>query len=418
MADDRIELKLEIDGEEQAAELASSAEQLDEALKKVFASATKVEAATQKKATATKAAAAAVVKQTEAELELEHAAQLEAMAIEHEIATLKHEQEQLDAVIRAENAQIDAIGRQVNAENKAADAVTKKTKATTAGSDAAGLYRQRMTGLSYSLNDFFGVSGDLSQRLNAIANNLPMLLAGFGGIGLAVSGLVPIFALAIRNWDVFGSKIEGVLAGIVGSENWELIKKRIHDAFAGSVKEAVDRVDALKAKIKELEEKPNKVVMDFVELTEARKEADRLAEGLKLIERLRKHQTEQEKESGETAEKAITESAAGPEKITRDLTEQFRRELMATRTNRPGELGVTDRQIVEKEKELRAKHGGDFGGDEDALKRYISENRDIKALEQKRANQEADIAKPGGLAEAEAGKAIGDARDLGGKAQA
>ena len=72
---------------------------------------------------------------------------------------------------------------------------TRATKLTLAD------FSQNLTGLGYVVNDFASVQGDLSQRLNAVANNLPMLLAGFGGLGLALSGLVPILGIVIKNWD-------------------------------------------------------------------------------------------------------------------------------------------------------------------------------------------------------------------------
>lgn len=76
-----------------------------------------------------------------------------------------------------------------------------------AGVSALGLGRgitglnQNMTGFSYAMNDFFSVTGGLDQRLISISNNLPMMLAGLGGVGLALSAAVPIAAMVIRNWD-------------------------------------------------------------------------------------------------------------------------------------------------------------------------------------------------------------------------
>lgn len=66
-------------------------------------------------------------------------------------------------------------------------------------------YQQRIQGLGYTVNDFVSVSGDMSQRLNAIANNMPMLLAGFGGLGLALSAILPIVGLIIKQWDTISS---------------------------------------------------------------------------------------------------------------------------------------------------------------------------------------------------------------------
>ena len=62
-------------------------------------------------------------------------------------------------------------------------------------------YASNIQGLGYALNDFGSAGGDFSQRLNGIANNLPAVFAGFGGLGLALSAIVPAIAAVIQNWD-------------------------------------------------------------------------------------------------------------------------------------------------------------------------------------------------------------------------
>jgi hypothetical protein len=88
-----------------------------------------------------------------------------------------------------------------------------------------GIARNRMTelfvGFSYSLNDFFGTSGTWSQKMIAVANNMPMIFNGLSkveklrdygtilmGFGLGLSAILPIVAAIINNWDVLTSKFQ------------------------------------------------------------------------------------------------------------------------------------------------------------------------------------------------------------------
>lgn len=151
---------------------------------------------------------------------------------------------------------------------------------------------QNMTGLSYAFNDFFGASGDISQRLNAIANNLPMLLAGFGGLGLALSALVPVIALVIRNWELFSK------------------------AFGAGVESIKDQVTTLKDRIKELEDKPVKLTVDVLELEDAQQKLDILKKGLAAFEAAQQTRTTPQKESGQEVASILAEESPGGEGAT------------------------------------------------------------------------------------------------------
>lgn len=74
---------------------------------------------------------------------------------------------------------------------------------------AVGGYQQNITAAGYAMNDFFSVSGGIDQRLNAMANNLPGVFAGFGGLGLALGAVVPIAAALIKNWDALMAALGG-----------------------------------------------------------------------------------------------------------------------------------------------------------------------------------------------------------------
>lgn len=98
-----------------------------------------------------------------------------------------------------------------------------------------GVTQTEIMGLSYALNDFFAVSGNLDQRLNAIANNLPMLAGRFGNVGLALSAIVPIVAAVIRNW----SELEKVF-GQGGTKTEADRMKELADNTARTARETLE----------------------------------------------------------------------------------------------------------------------------------------------------------------------------------
>lgn len=62
-------------------------------------------------------------------------------------------------------------------------------------------YQQNITAASYALQDFTSTSGDLGAKLNSVTNNLPMLFAGMGGLGVAISTAGTAATALYRNWD-------------------------------------------------------------------------------------------------------------------------------------------------------------------------------------------------------------------------
>ena len=437
MADDRIELKLEIDGAEEATELAAGA----------------AAAKTQLDALATAAT------------ELAHASQLQAMAIEAEVEALRHAERQRIALAAAEDAELAALGRSIDErgraekaaeaeaealasnstartrlkaaedaefvslersieaqdraaqaalaaatdvyqlgdaeenaargaalEAKAAQNVAEASRlaagdvyqlaaaeqaeagaATAAGSaetgaasatrqasdakkaaatasrdqataekaaarvsleaqqaagHAASVARQRMQGLAYSFNDFFGVQGDMSQRLNALANNMPQLFAGMSaklmGFGLVLSAIIPIIGMIMHNWDALSGKVDEFFGGLVGVDAWTKFKL----TAAGGLDFATERVAVLDKRIKELEEKPHKISLDIRELEAAKDEVAKIKEALSVIEGMRKSQGSYEKESGENIMSMFGEEKGGQKGVQEDLVKQRRDEML------------------------------------------------------------------------------------------
>lgn len=164
--------------------------------------------------------------------------------------------------------------------------LAEKTQALGKARVAAADYRQNLTGLSYALNDFLSVNGGIQQRLNAIANNLPMLLAGFGGVGLALSAIVPIVAALLPHLDKLGKALgfeEPIQAGLTG-------------------------IERLKAKLKELEEKPTKLAVDIRGIQEGRQALEKLQRDVEAYNTLVESRRTRERASADANAKVLAEA--------------------------------------------------------------------------------------------------------------
>jgi hypothetical protein len=131
------------------------------------------------------------------------------IALEQLNKELAKEDQLLRATIQAGAAAAGGQAAYDAAIAKSAAAMVNLNKEIVKTQGATKGYQQNITGLGYAMNDFLSVSGGLDQRLNAIANNLPMLFAGMGGLGLALSGIVPIVAALYKNWDSLNAALTG-----------------------------------------------------------------------------------------------------------------------------------------------------------------------------------------------------------------
>ena len=134
---------------------------------------------------------------------------------------------------------VDAYEKQLDELNAAyqRELLLLRELQTTQQIGVAGLaaYRENFTGLSYVMNDFLSVQGSMQQRFNAIANNMPMLLSGFGGLGLALSALIPL-----------GSAIASMLQNMTtGSEESEKALKKLEEQVKAGLK-AFEQFSGLK----------------------------------------------------------------------------------------------------------------------------------------------------------------------------
>jgi hypothetical protein len=259
--------------------------------------------------------------------DLARRAELEALAIQHETEMLAHEERQLEALdatvhrivadqeqltaatnqtaaaiageTAVENAQIGALEQSIIAFNRweleqeearieaaktanalwaedhALQSFTTDVSAATAAQGrlhggataAAGRMsnmQMRVQAASFAFQDFAATSGDLGMKLNSISNNIPMLLAGMGGLATVV-GMTATAAIALyRNWDSVSALWEERNPFPKSAQDVETLRRELDRAKeslekmekAGSGNAAqLERYNELRAKTAELEAK-------------------------------------------------------------------------------------------------------------------------------------------------------------------
>lgn len=143
-------------------------------------------------------------------------------------------------------------------------ALTEAQKAVASTGPRFQFLQQRVTAAGFAFQDFTSTSGDLGQKLNSVSNNLPMLMAGMGGLATAVS-IAGTAAIALyRSWDsiagLFQSKnpfpkAAGDLAGL--SKELDKAKKEMAELEKNSELTAaqLSKYNDLRARTAELEKK-------------------------------------------------------------------------------------------------------------------------------------------------------------------
>lgn len=290
--------------------------------------------------------------------------------------SLNAEETTLRELIAAKNAGLISDAAYESQAKRTTAAILANKDALDRAKTALHSYQQNLTGLGYAVNDFFSVSGNLDQRLNAIANNMPMLLSGFGAWGGLLSGLIPIFAMVIKNWDY--------LAEVFGTATGKM----------------TDRVETLTERIKELEKQPHKVAVDVMELENAHREVDAIKAGLQQIEQLRKSQAYYEKQSGSQIAETIAEEPGGGKAVEAELSAQ----LAKTATETSGVIKDAEARI-QKAREDMAKFGtapkeGESYGEGFERRKKLKEAQEAeRKAERDKLNEQSSIAKaaPGDL---------------------
>jgi hypothetical protein len=85
--------------------------------------------------------------------------------------------------------------------NRAGDATGKLGASGVTVGKGMGSLQQSIIAGSYAFQDFTATSGDLGAKLNSVSNNLPGLLVGLGGLGVALSVGATAGIAIYRNWD-------------------------------------------------------------------------------------------------------------------------------------------------------------------------------------------------------------------------
>lgn len=119
-------------------------------------------------------------------------------------------------VLESEMEKVEAVTSRLGRANQGFDFATlqidasmKRTTETSKGFGASlGNMRQQITAASFAFQDFTSTSGDLGAKLNSVTNNLPMLLAGLGGLGQVISLTATAGIALYRNWDQIARQFE------------------------------------------------------------------------------------------------------------------------------------------------------------------------------------------------------------------
>ena len=188
---------------------------------------------------------------------------------------------------------------------RSAAAVAASNQTIAAAQTQTRDYRQNMMALGYVFNDFFSVTGGIQQRLNAIANNMPMLLAGAGALGGTLGALLPVIGMLAP-------------ALFVAFKSW-----------GGDIDVAIGHVERLKATIKEFEKNPPKLAMDMRRLEDAKEMLDEITENLAVLKRWENERPATEKEIGGSVAETLREQVGGP-KAKQILLDQMTPGAMAS----------------------------------------------------------------------------------------
>ena len=216
--------------------------------------------------------------------------------------------------------------------------VISTTKALDQAKKLTSDYRQNLMGLSYALNDVFSSGGNVEQKIMSMANNMPMLLAGFGGWGLALSAIIPMLTAITP------------------------LIRAAYEAWSGAEHgKAILALDKLKEKIKEIEKTPIKFAWQQEQLDRLTAGIEKIQKGLAAASSAEGLVGDAEQESGSAFRKAFGNTEGGSKRASEKMIEELTRQI----TERDPELGSLDRSRVSdksiadlRAEEQRAKSAG------------------------------------------------------------
>jgi hypothetical protein len=264
---------------------------------------------------------------------------------------------------------------------------------------------------------------DMQYGFHAVVNQIPMLGMGLGSIlGMSSQAAMKFGAIAgiaavaintiINHWDQ--------LLGVFGASP-EILKLTWEGIFGEAKHKAITAIDAIEARIKELEDKPHRVAIEVIELDAKKQQRKEMKEGIQAFEQLGRAQSPFEKQSGEK----VAALFSGMDARAADSLKAKMKEAIA------GELEKTS-ATVQAADTKKAEAEATVAAITKAMMREGNSAEDMMALGQQMAKAEAEaeaavkaaqdiraeIRKTGGEAEAELGKIFHKATKGNGDAQA
>lgn len=232
-----------------------------------------------------------------------------------QVAALQESLEQEEAAFRALIATSVAYANATEAQaGTAATKFTQRLKSLkTATDDVAqggGTLHQTVQALGYAFQDFTSTSGDLGQKLNSISNNIPQLLGGLGQYAAAASLVFTGAIVAFRTFEPAITEFVGKVGKDLG----------LFTESSGSL------IDGLKARIKELGDKPVKLSADVTALEGAQQLLEQLQAQQKAFTEFGKLRGSAAEASGALAKDAIAEVPGGADALQRDLAARVARQ--------------------------------------------------------------------------------------------
>jgi hypothetical protein len=168
-----------------------------------------------------------------------------------------------------------------------------------------------MAGFGQSLLQSGRIVQDFTQGgIGGILNNIEGITMALGG----PAGLAGILTIVGVGFYVLKPKIE------------EFMKSLLDDApvtFA-------DRLEEMRKRIKELEDKPHKIAVEVDELRDAKEQVEAIEAGLKKIEQMRKTQEYYERESGRQIAEIFAEEPGAPAAREALIAQEIARQREAT----------------------------------------------------------------------------------------
>jgi hypothetical protein len=150
--------------------------------------------------------------------------------VEREEKKVETQTRRLSDVFRAINVSAADV-------NRLPETISGVGAASAGASRGAINLQQNFTAASYAFQDFASAGGDVGMKLNAITNNIPMILSGLGGLGTAVS-LVSVAGISLyRNWDT--------VATLWRDRNPFLFAAQTADQMAKAVERSKDELEKL-----------------------------------------------------------------------------------------------------------------------------------------------------------------------------